>query len=303
MAIDIKSVYKLLRLRPTIAWGVCGTLLGTSVAIHEYGLVLNWGFLLISLIGVLVIQGIVAHAINDLSDEEVDKITDISGTGRFKVLISGIMKREDLIFLSVMAMSLVAAIISFLVSELGYLILVFASIGIYAPLAYSLPPLKLGWRPFSEWTVVFPALVALVVGVNFVATSSLSFNAFLVGVVFALFNILWFIVSRIVDIVPDNKMNKVTTPVYLERKESMLYSLFQANSYIYLFTMLMFTYIFSVFLSFYQRQLWFLTIAIVSVLYLIVLLDFNMSLPDKRKTGIYLSIASSVVMSVMISLS
>lgn len=99
--------------------------------------------------------------------------------------------------------------------ELGWLIFVFYGIGIYASIAYSLPPLKLGWKPFSEWTVVFPVLTALVVGTNFVATGKLSFLAFFVGTVFALFNILWFLTSRLMDYEPDKNAGKITTAVYL----------------------------------------------------------------------------------------
>ena len=87
-------LYKLFRFKPTIAWSVCGILLGISVAIHEYGFGLNWFLLTIAFLPIIGMQGIIAHAINDLADEDVDKITDLKATNRYKVLVAGIISRN-----------------------------------------------------------------------------------------------------------------------------------------------------------------------------------------------------------------
>lgn len=209
---NIIALNKLMRWRPTIAWSFSGILLGIAVAINEYGLDLNWVLLIQMLIGAFIIQSIVAHALNDLEDEEVDKITDISGTNRHKVLISGLASRKDLFLLSVAGILTTFAIAINLFIQLGYTVLLFYAIGIYSPIAYSVKPLRLGWRPFSEWTVVFPVLVTIVVASNFVATGSLSYLAFYSAIVFALVNITWFLVSRMMDCTPDSACGKMTTP-------------------------------------------------------------------------------------------
>lgn len=237
-----EAFYKLFRVKPTVAWSIGGILLGTSVAIHEYGWELHWNLLVYVLLATVIIQSFLAHAVNDLIDEEVDKRTDINGTKRAKVLILGIATRIDLTLIALGSVITTIGIAGLLFFQLGWLILVFYAIGVYAPLAYSLPPLKLGWRPFGEWTVVFPVLTALVVGTNFVATGNLSRLAFFVGVVFALFNIVWFIISRMMDYYPDKEAGKRTSIVELGMINTYSCSIFldNINSYLAVVSLLLF---------------------------------------------------------------
>jgi 1,4-dihydroxy-2-naphthoate octaprenyltransferase len=92
------------------------------------------------------------------------------------------------------------------------------ALAIYAPTAYSLPPLKLGYRPFAELTVVVPALVGVVVGTSLVLSGSVPPVALGAGFVHALFCVSWFIVSRIPDYNPDRKAGKNTTVVRFGRQ-------------------------------------------------------------------------------------
>lgn len=91
-----EAVYKLFRVKPTVAWSLSGILLGTSVAINEYGWELHWKLLFYVLLATVIIQSLLAHAINDLIDEDVDKKTDMKGTNRTKVLLLGLATRTDL---------------------------------------------------------------------------------------------------------------------------------------------------------------------------------------------------------------
>ena len=100
-------------------------------------------------------------------------------------------------------------------NRLGCTIILFAVVGFYAAVGYSVSPLRLGWRPFSEWTVVYPVITTLVVAVNYLATGHISFLAFLVGTTHAMYNIRWFMDSRMVDIEPDHKHGKITTPIFM----------------------------------------------------------------------------------------
>lgn len=209
------TLYKLFRFKPTVAWSICGILLGTATAIHEYGLFLNWVYIAIALLPVILMQGFIAHAINDLEDEEVDKKTDMKGTNRFKVLIAGIASRNDLIYIVSAFLGVTTAVVVVLFETFGFPILIFYAVALYAAIGYSLPLLKLGWKPYSEWTVVFPVLVTLVVAVNYVATGTFSWLALTIGILFALFNIIWFLVSRMMDYEPDKAAGKITTFVKL----------------------------------------------------------------------------------------
>ncbi len=281
---NIETFYKLFRVKPTVAWSVGGIILGTSVAINEYGWNLHWKLLFYVFFASVIIQAFLAHAINDLIDEEVDKKTDIKGTKRAKVLLLGLASRIDLFALVMISLAVTLGVAGRIYIELGWLVLVFYAIGIYAPLAYSLPPLKLGWRPFSEWTVVFPVLIALVVGTNFVATGKLSGLALLTGIIFALFNIVWFIVSRMMDYYPDKEAGKRTSIVKFGigvTADASGISFFVDNIHAYLAAVSLLLFWVSLFFGYFNR------IFIFSLVFSLIMIHW---LPRGKRSPIELSI-------------
>lgn len=237
--LELKSLLKLFRLKPTVAWSLCGVLLGVSVAIHENGYGLNWDLILMSFIPVVLIQGIIAHAVNDITDEKVDRETNIKGTNRFKVLVSGIMSKDDLLVISIITLTLTSFISWYIFYRLGFMVFIFYSVGLYASLAYSLDPFKFGWKPFSEITIVLPVLVTLVVAINYISTGFFSLLSIIVGIVFAIFNMIWFIISRMMDYYPDMRFGKNTTAVYL--------GLQLTSNYILAIFAILFVYVFFLF--------------------------------------------------------
>jgi 1,4-dihydroxy-2-naphthoate octaprenyltransferase len=295
-------LYKLFRFRPTIAWSFCGILLGIAVAIHEYGFNLMWSHILIAVVPIILLQGFIAHAINDLEDEDVDRKTDLIGTNRFKVLVSGIATRYDLILIAAIIWSITLLAAITLYKSHGYPIAIFYIIALYAAFGYSLPPLKLGWRPYSEWTIVFPILVTLVVAVNYIATGSLSYLAFIIGIQFALFNIVWFLVSRMMDYEPDKAVGKITTFVKL----GLYYknSCFNGNVHPYLVILLMMLFLFIVYIGFFINSiigvvLWF-NCFVVSVFIPNIYELEPQILSIARKNLIYISIINSISISIIL---
>lgn len=235
----LKAVLKLMRFKPVISWTVCGFMLALSVAYYETGALLNLDLLIASFATVMIIQGILSHAVNDLCDEEVDRDSDIESTGRTKVLINGMATRLDLIILSLVVLQISIMTALWVYSRLGCTVFLFMFVGIYAAVGYSVSPWKFGWRPFSEWTVVYPVITTLVVAVNYIATEQLSFLAFIVGTSHAMFNIRWFMDSRMMDIQSDSEHGKITTSVFLQMHDirgdiSDLYTLLMCLLFAYL---------------------------------------------------------------------
>lgn len=216
----LKAVLKLMRFKPVISWTVCGFMLALSVAYYETGTLQNLDLLVTSFIAVVLIQGVISHAMNDLCDEDIDRNANIDETGRTKVLINGMATRSDLRALVLSALFISLMVFISVYNRLGYIILLFGFVGLYAAICYNVRPLKLGWRPFSEWTVVYPVITTLVIAVNYIATEHLSFLAFIVGTSHAMFNIRWFMDSRMVDIKPDYEHGKITTPVFLQMRNT-----------------------------------------------------------------------------------
>ena len=205
-------VSKLFRWRPVTAWGVVGVMIAVACAI-ESGLQIDWINLLLVGIAVLIIQGIIAHGVNDLADEEVDRIAPLEETGRSKILVSGEMSRECLFAITSAAVITVFFIIILLAMRAGPIVYFFAAFACYAVFGYSCKPLKLGWHPFSELTVVVPTITMLILGVMYVMTSSVTPTALLVGISYGFFNASWFMYSRAQDYEADKAMGKITTIV------------------------------------------------------------------------------------------
>lgn len=212
MTFNTKTLYYLLRFKPVMAWSISGVLLALSAAVCDYGFDLNWLYLFEIFLCACFIQ-YMAHPLNDLFDEEVDKIADIEGTGRTKVLVSGMATRRDLWSTVLFVSFIVVLLVMHLIEEFGYDIALYIFIGVYALIAYNAPPLKLGWRPFAEWTVVFPTLTAVVMVTYYIATGHITTFIIWLGVIHALFNVCWFVHSRAIDCEADSKFGKRTTIV------------------------------------------------------------------------------------------
>jgi len=205
-------ISKLFRWRPVTAWGVVGVMIAVACAL-ESGLPIDWVNLLLVGIAILIIQGIIAHGVNDLADEEVDRIAPIVETGRSKILVSGEMSRRSLSTIIYASVLIVFLIIILLAMRAGPIVYIFAAFACYAVFGYSCKPLKLGWQPFSELDVVVPTITMLILGVVYVMTSSVTVITLLIGISYGFFNASWFMYSRAQDYEADKAMGKITTIV------------------------------------------------------------------------------------------
>ena len=205
-------ISKLFRWKPVAAWGAVGILIATSCAISS-GLPVDWLNLLIVAGIILLVQGIIAHGINDLADEQVDRIAPIAETGRSKLLVSGEMSRRFLFAITSAAALTVFLIIILLAMRAGPIVFLFATFATFAVFGYSCKPLRLGWRTFSELTVVVPVITALICGVEYVMIGTVTLTAIYIGMSYGFFNASWFMYSRAQDYWADTVMGKNTTIV------------------------------------------------------------------------------------------
>jgi len=207
-------ISKLFRWRPVTAWGVVGVMIAVACAITS-GIPIDWINLLLVGVTILIIQGIIAHGVNDLADEEVDRIAPIKETGRSKILVSGEMTRRSLSAIISAAVLTVFLLIILLAIRAGPVVFFFAAFACYAVFGYSCKPLKLGWTPFAELTVVVPTITMLIAGVMYVMTSTVTSLTLMVGVSYGFFNASWFMYSRAQDYEADKAAGKRTTIVSL----------------------------------------------------------------------------------------
>ena len=206
------SLFKLFRWKPVVAWGAVGILIAVSCAVSS-DLPVDWLNLLIAAGIVLLVQGFIAHGINDLADEQVDRIAPIEATGRSKLLVSGAMTRNCMVSIISSAAMLSLLLLILLIVRVDYGVLFFAGVAVYAAFGYSKKPLRLGWRPFSELTVVVPVITAMICGVEYVMIGTVTLTAIYIGISYGFFNASWFMYSRAQDYEADRVMGKETTIV------------------------------------------------------------------------------------------
>jgi 4-hydroxybenzoate polyprenyltransferase len=204
------TISKLFRWRPVTAWGVVGIMIAVACALHS-GLAIDVPSLFYVVGVILLVQGIVAHGVNDLADLEVDKIAPIEETGRQKVLVTGEMTRNQMLAVLCSAGLAAFLLVIFLAMRAGPYVFVFTTFMLYSVFGYSCKPLKLGWRPFSELTVVVPTIMMLILGVEYVAIGTVTPLAVVMGMSYGFFNASWFMYSRAQDYEADYKMGKMTT--------------------------------------------------------------------------------------------
>ncbi|NIA10045.1 MAG: hypothetical protein GWP10_10035 [Nitrospiraceae bacterium] len=207
------AVGRLFRWKPVTAWGFTGIMIAVACALNS-GLTIDWINLLLVGFAILIIQGIIAHGVNDLADYEVDSIAPIEETGRSKVLVSGELSRSCLFAITSAAVLTVLLIIILLQMRAGIYVLIFAGVAAYAVFGYSTKPLRLGWRPFSEVFIVMPTITAMICGVEYVMISTVTTLAFMMGISYGFFNASWFMYSRAQDYEADKELGKRTTIVH-----------------------------------------------------------------------------------------
>ncbi|MGE5623848.1 MAG: prenyltransferase [Methanocella sp.] len=230
----LAGLWALVRWLPVLSW------LGGSVAIGT-GAALGWSrlsasgtaaghprlpalldLLLIVLAGVLL-QGLLAHSLNDREDWRTG--TDAASPG----LLSGgtrVIPRGQLSSTHLTRTALAAALAALAIAirfslRVGPGALLLWLIAAWAGAAYSLPPLRLAYRPLAgEWLCAYPAAAAGAVGTCFLLTGTLPPAVFLAGAIHGLFCLAWLMLHHLADIPGDLAAHppKLTTPAWLFRR-------------------------------------------------------------------------------------
>ena len=219
VAQQLRGLPQLLRIKPVMSWGVSAFLLGVAVAVARTGETISVTNGVLALLLVVIVQGVISHGLNDAYDwlTGTDRDSIAEGTGGSRVIPQGKMTVAGTIGAAVGGIIATLVIGGYFITEFGLPMVALIFVALWSSIAYSTPPLKLGYRPFSELTVVLPALVGVVVGTDLVLSGSWSWLAVGVGFIHAMFCISWFIVSRIPDYEPDKAAGKTTTVVLLGR--------------------------------------------------------------------------------------
>ncbi|MGI5921007.1 MAG: prenyltransferase [Syntrophomonadaceae bacterium] len=185
---QFKALYTLSRVLPVLSWGITSSLVGLGCA-HAVNNTIHWLDYGLIVMFIIVVHGILSHAINDREDW-------LSGTDQLSPgILSGgsgvILKRQytlaELSFVGKSALGTACIIAIYLIGSAGLLVMPFLALAVWSALAYSCPPLRLSYHPLAgEWLCGFPAVWGCAVGTFYVLTHHINGMVVIAGAIHAL---------------------------------------------------------------------------------------------------------------------
>lgn len=219
----LKGLFVLVRFVPVLSWSFCAIILGASLVLKDQGWShLNYWHLALIFLSALLLQGIIAHAYNDIKDwiSGTDQHSPGILSGGSRVIPRLLFNLDELASVAFIGIVAVIAIALYFVVVIGVEVLVFLLVGLWAAVAYSCAPLHLAYRPWvGEWLCAWPAMIACTVGTSYVLSGGHWYIAsFLLGMVHATFSVTWLMMHHIPDIEADINAEppKWTSVVYLK---------------------------------------------------------------------------------------
>lgn len=212
----LAGIYRSTRIEITAAFVVPVVMLGIACAVAT-GKPLAWGNLIPGA-GVILCLLFKSNILNNLIDIDVDKHAMEQGSrksGMYHTIILGELTPLEAFGLYISCLVMFAFFSWWLAVETGIIVLAFTMFGFLMSLQYNLPPLKLAYRPFPELTMLLPATIVAVAGVQYILVSQVTMLGLFMGASFGLFSAAWFLFQSLIDYEVDKEAGKNTTPVYM----------------------------------------------------------------------------------------
>lgn len=213
----LAGCYLELRVVPVLLWSFSAITLGSALAWDQAGHV---GWMVAAWVIGLLLQGAVAHCVNELTDWRSGTDRDPAPrvlSGGSKVLRAGLLTERDLVWMGTGAAVLATGLGVVVAAERGWWLLAFGAVGIVGAVAYTLPPLAAAYVPFAGEAVAVLCVWACALGGFAVQTGSISAQVLLVGASHAAFCISMLMFHHYLDSGPDSRAQppKRTTVVRL----------------------------------------------------------------------------------------
>ncbi|KGX91715.1 prenyltransferase [Pontibacillus marinus] len=238
---------------------------------------------LLLILGAFLIHGVLTHILNDYIDHESG--TDLHSpailSGGSRVIQTGLISSETLWKLGkwiILILSMI--VVAFIIFDY-YKLAILLSIGLWGAISYSLPPLRLSYRPFlGEWLSTFPSVLYLGLAGAWLTLDHMPEWALQNAVINALFCISWVMIHHIPDLNADRQASptKQTSVVWATEKFGIAYSRLPALLYFGL------TGLCAIWLGF--DRLWAM-IGLVSILLTVLFLIAKMQVNDAHQVSIY----------------
>ena len=167
MSETLRGLWLEVRVIPVLLWSFSALTLGTALAAHGRDLEV-WFYLGAVALGVLI-QGLLAHSVNEVEDwrSGTDRHTSARViSGGSKVIVAGLLSPRALWWVFAGAFAATTVIGLSLVAAGGLDLLPFGIVGVAGAILYTLPPVRAAYRPFLGEAVAFTCLVVCVCGAH-----------------------------------------------------------------------------------------------------------------------------------------
>jgi 1,4-dihydroxy-2-naphthoate polyprenyltransferase len=161
----LRGLWLEVRVIPVLLWSFSALTVGTALAAHGRDLQV-WYYLGAVVLGVLI-QGILAHTVNEVEDWRSGTDRHASPrviSGGSKVIRMGLMGPAALWAMFAVAFAACVALGLALVAARGLVMLPFGLAGVAGAIVYTLPPVRGAYRPFLGEAIAFSCLVVCVTG-------------------------------------------------------------------------------------------------------------------------------------------
>lgn len=218
------GLWRLFRFLPVLSWSICAFALGVGLAIGSSGNgSLNWWHVALIVLAGAALQGFTAHAYNDREDWRSGTDRESPGilSGGTGVIRDGLLSEGSLSFIGLAGLLLPVMAGFYFSIQRGPLVFVFLLVGIWAGLAYTLPPFRLAYRPLlGEWLAAFPAILSCTVGSYFVLTGNVTLQALTAGTLHGFFTLGWLMQHHLSDLFADLNASptKLTTAAFAYKR-------------------------------------------------------------------------------------
>jgi 1,4-dihydroxy-2-naphthoate octaprenyltransferase len=213
------GLYLEIRVIPVLLWSFTAITLGTALAWNDGADADVLAYLGAVAVGVLL-QGIVAHSVNEIADWRSGTDGDPAPrmlSGGSKTIASGHLTERALAIACLVAVAAAAAIGLLLAATHGWWLLAFGATGLAGAVLYTLPPVRLAYRPFAGEAVAFTCVWSCSAGAYALQSGTLTWEACVVGAAHAAGCIGMLMMHHYLDRGPDSRAlpPKVTSVVRL----------------------------------------------------------------------------------------
>ena len=157
------------------------------------------------------------HSVDRLPGEEKNPYTGGSG-----VLTGGLLSTGQVLSAAIFCYLIGITITVYLTIMIGWPILIFAAIGIFSSVFYTVPPIRYGYRGFGELSLLINFGPVICLGAFYVQTGSIGWEPFIISLVPGFLMWSMIVINEIPDYEEDRQAGKLNLVVRLGRKRGVI---------------------------------------------------------------------------------